>query len=70
MTSAQLLDAAGALSRSRERRLLAVLIAGAIAVSFSGIFVRLSEVGPSATGFFRFLLALPFLWMWMRLDDR
>jgi drug/metabolite transporter (DMT)-like permease len=52
------------------RRLLAVLVCGAIAVSFSGIFVRLSEVGPSATEFYRFLLALPFLWAWMRVDDR
>jgi drug/metabolite transporter (DMT)-like permease len=50
--------------------MLVVLVTGAIAVSFSGIFVRLSEVGPSATAFYRFLLALPFLWAWMRLDDR
>ena len=70
MTSAQLLDSAAGSSRSRELRMLAVLVAGAFAVSFSGIFVRLSEVGPSATGFYRFLFALPFLWAWMRIDDR
>lgn len=54
----------------RARGTLAVLVLGAIAVSFSGIFVRLSELGPSATAFYRFLFALPFLWLWMRLSGR
>src|SRR5262249_48721582 len=43
------------------RRPLATLVVGAIAISFAGILVRLSEAGPAATGFFRFVLALPFL---------
>lgn len=54
----------------RARGTLVVLVLGAVAVSFSGIFVRLSELGPSATAFYRFLFALPFLWLWMRLAER
>jgi drug/metabolite transporter (DMT)-like permease len=46
---------------------LIVLVIGAVAISFAGPLVRLSEVGPAATGFYRFLLALPFLWLWMML---
>jgi drug/metabolite transporter (DMT)-like permease len=49
----------------RARGAIAVLIAGAVAISFAGILVRLSEIGPAATGFYRFLLALPMLWLWM-----
>ncbi len=48
----------------RARGPLALLIVGAVAISFAGILVRLSETGPAATGFFRFVLALPFLWLW------
>src|SRR5262245_57094409 len=58
--SSSALSAAG-----RARRPLAVLVIGAVAISFAGILVRLSETGPAATGFFRFVLALPFLWLWM-----
>lgn len=47
-----------------------MLVCGAIAVSFSGIFVRLSELGPSATAFYRFLFALPFLWLLTRVAER
>src|SRR5215468_2192214 len=49
----------------RARRPLVALVVGAIAISFAGILVRLSETGPAATGLFRFVLALPFLWLWM-----
>src|SRR5262245_50486937 len=58
--SSSALSAAG-----RARRPLAVLVVGAVAISFAGILVRLAETGPAATGFFRFVLALPFLWLWM-----
>jgi drug/metabolite transporter (DMT)-like permease len=51
----------------RPRGPLAALVLGAVAISFAGILVRLSEVGPAATGFYRFLFALPFLWLWMAL---
>ncbi|MEB3702489.1 DMT family transporter [Candidatus Bealeia paramacronuclearis] len=36
-----------------------------LGISLSPIFVKLSEVGVISTGFFRFFLALPFLWGWM-----
>jgi len=57
--SSPALSAAG-----RARGPLALLVVGAVAISFAGILVRLSETGPAATGFFRFVLALPFLWLW------
>lgn len=40
------------------------LIAGAAAIAFAPIFVRLSELGPTATAFYRLCLALPLLWLW------
>ena len=46
------------------------LLAGAIGIAFAPIFVRLSELGPSATAFYRLALALPILWMWMEIGDR
>ena len=39
------------------------LLAGAVAIGFAPIFVRLSEVGPVATAFWRLALALPLLWV-------
>jgi drug/metabolite transporter (DMT)-like permease len=44
---------------------LPALIVGSIAIGFSPIFVRLSELGPIATGFYRLFLALPLLWLWL-----
>jgi drug/metabolite transporter (DMT)-like permease len=49
---------------------LMALFAGAIAISFAPIFVRLSQVGPSATGFWRLALALPALWLWFNFEGR
>jgi drug/metabolite transporter (DMT)-like permease len=44
------------------RRLdIAALLSGAAGIGFAPIFVRLSDVGPSATAFYRVLFALPFL---------
>ena len=53
----------------------AALVAGAIAMGASPIFVRLADVGPFASAFWRMALALPFLWAWLawerrRADDR
>jgi len=50
----------------RESLALLALLAGALAIGSSGIFVRLSETGPTATAFWRGALALPFLaaWAW------
>lgn len=52
------------------RHALPLLVLGGVTISFSGIFVRLSEVGPSATGFYRMILALPLLWLWQALEQR
>jgi drug/metabolite transporter (DMT)-like permease len=54
----------------RPWRPLIVVVVGAIAISLAGILVRLSEVGPAATGFYRFLFALPLLWLWMAAANR
>lgn len=47
---------------------LAALLLGAVLVGASPIFVRLSELGPMATAFYRPFLALPALVAWMSLD--
>lgn len=47
---------------------IAALILGAIAMGASPIFVRLADVGPYASAFWRTFLALPFLWTWARLE--
>jgi drug/metabolite transporter (DMT)-like permease len=49
---------------------LLALFAGALAIGASGIFVRLSETGPTATAFWRGALALPFLALWVLLERR
>src|SRR3954468_21956400 len=41
---------------------LGALLAGATFIALSPIFVRLSEVGPTATAFWRVALAVPALW--------
>lgn len=46
-----------------------VLLLGAICIAFSPIFVRLSELGPMATAFYRIALALPVLWIWVGFDS-
>ena len=49
---------------------LLALCGGAIAIAFAPIFVRLSQVGPSATAFWRLTLALPALWLWMIVEGQ
>jgi drug/metabolite transporter (DMT)-like permease len=49
---------------------IAALVAGAIAMGVSPIFVRLTDVGPQASAFWRTALALPLLWLWMRFEER
>lgn len=44
---------------------LVALVAGAVGIAFSPIFVRLPELPPTATAFQRVLLALPLLWGWL-----
>jgi drug/metabolite transporter (DMT)-like permease len=47
---------------------LVALIGGAVTIGFAPILVRLSQVGPNATAFWRLLFALPALWLWLTLD--
>ncbi len=42
---------------------LGALLLGASFIALSPIFVRLSEIGPTATAFWRVALAVPFLWL-------
>ncbi len=46
-----------------ERLAILALLVGAIATAFAPILVRLSELGPSPTAFYRFLLAIPLYWV-------
>lgn len=47
------------LSLYSQRLALPFLILGAVLISASGIYVKLSEVGPTTTGFYRMALSLP-----------
>jgi drug/metabolite transporter (DMT)-like permease len=49
---------------------LGALVLGAMAMGISPIFVRLADVGPFASAFWRVALALPALYAWMRLAER
>jgi drug/metabolite transporter (DMT)-like permease len=53
-----------------DRGALAALLLGAVLVGASPIFVRLSELGPMATAFYRPFLAIPVLALWMAADRR
>ncbi len=48
----------------------AALVVGAVAMGISPIFVRLADVGPFTSAFWRVALALPLLFAWMRLAER
>ena len=54
---------------ARRGPALAALFAGATAIATSALFVKVSEAGPVATGFWRVFLALPFLWAWALAAD-
>ncbi len=49
---------------------VAALVLGAMAMGASPIFVRLADVGPFTSAFWRVALALPALYAWMRFDER
>lgn len=57
-------------SPSAEHAALAALFLGAVAIGLSPIFVRLSELGPTATAFWRLGLALPAFFVWLAVDWR
>ncbi len=45
---------------------LVAMVLAALAMSISPSLVRLADVGPFASAFWRVFLALPILWIWMR----
>jgi drug/metabolite transporter (DMT)-like permease len=55
-----------ALERPHHPLAFAALLLGNVALAFGPWLVRLSDTGPVATGFWRLLLALPFLWLLAR----
>jgi drug/metabolite transporter (DMT)-like permease len=65
------MTAAGNATEERRRALaFAALVLGAVAMGASVLFVRWADVGPYASAFWRVFLALPFLWVWMRIENR
>ncbi|MEA2872560.1 MAG: hypothetical protein QOH67_2536 [Hyphomicrobiales bacterium] len=65
------MTAAGIATEERRRVLaFAALVFGAVAMGASVLFVRWADVGPYASAFWRVFLALPFLWVWMRIENR
>ena len=62
-------DAKRIVAASADKRALAALFAGACGIAFAPIFVRLSELAPTATAFNRFALAVPVLWVWLAIGD-
>lgn len=52
------------------RLALPALILGAVGIGFAPIFVRVSELAPTATAFHRAFLAVPVLWLWCILERR
>ena len=66
------MTAAGIAIEERRRFALAfaALVLGAVAMGASVLFVRWADVGPYASAFWRVFLALPFLYVWMRLENR
>tara|TARA_R110000787_G_scaffold11034_2_gene36999 strand:- start:15 stop:959 length:945 start_codon:yes stop_codon:yes gene_type:complete len=45
-----------------ERLAIVAIFLGAVTIGFAPILVRLSEIGPTATAFHRFFLAIPLYW--------
>lgn len=43
---------------------------GALLLGASPVFVRISDLGPVTTGFYRMLFAMPFLFIWMASEKR
>ena len=58
------------LAGGRSAAAFGALVLGALAMGISPIFVRLADVGPFASAFWRVVLALPALYAWMRLAER
>lgn len=54
---------------TRTAAFVALLLGGS-AVGLSPILVRLSDVGPAASAFWRVLLAVPLFWLWVLVRER
>ena len=55
---------------TRKLAAFAALVAGACAMGASPVFVRMADVGPFASAFWRAALALPALWLWAVIEAR
>lgn len=53
----------------RQSLAFAAVVVGAVAMGASPVFVRLADVGPFASAFWRVALALPLLAVWMKWED-
>ncbi len=51
-------------TRAQARLALALLVAAGIAIGFSGILVRLSDMAPMASAFWRMAFSFPLLLLW------
>ena len=49
---------------------IAALLLGAAAIAFAPIFVRISDISPTASAFWRMALATPVLWVWVFASER
>ena len=47
---------------------MTALVIGAMAMAISPVFVRIADVGPFASAFWRVALALPVLWLWASIE--
>lgn len=56
------------LANPQTRLAFAALLAGGLAIAFSPIFMRLSEIGPIATAVHRLTLGLPVFWLWLAVE--
>ncbi|MHB1217332.1 MAG: DMT family transporter [Alphaproteobacteria bacterium] len=62
---------AAALAGDKRARLaLVLLLAAGVTIGFSGILVRLSEVGPMASAFWRMAFAFPVMALWLLSERR
>lgn len=53
------------MSATAGGRALQALLLGAVCIGLSGVFVKLSEVGPQASAFYRIGLSAPIFWLWL-----
>jgi drug/metabolite transporter (DMT)-like permease len=65
-----MISGAAAGSASRKTLAFAALLAGAAAIAFAPIFVRLSDTGPTASAFWRVALSIAPLWLWVFASPR